>query len=113
MREIVSWRVPTIDARSRRDTGRFDRLRTVGEPVAVPTDQDEQKVDELMAVRQRRLAKHRVVRVLERADRAFEKAQAERRIAAKQRRYGRVVDVADDAGTERLRAGLVFAVGEE
>ena len=62
----------------------FDRLRTVGEPMAVATDQDKQEVDELMAVRKRRLAKHRVMRVLQRIDRAFEKAQAEERRIGRQ-----------------------------
>ena len=64
MREIVSWRVPTIDARSRRDTGRSIDCEPFAVPTAVPSDQDEQEVHELMAVRQRRLTKHHVVRVL-------------------------------------------------
>ena len=113
MREIVSWRVPIIDARSRRDTGRSIDCEPFGVPPAVPPHEDEQKVHELVAVRQRRLTEHRVVSMFKLEDRAFEKSQAERRIAGQQRRDRRAIDMAHHARTQCLRAGLVLAAGEE
>jgi hypothetical protein len=53
------------------------------------------------------------VSVFEFADRAFEKTQAERRVAGKQSRNRRAVDMTHHARTQRFGTGLVFAAGEE
>ena len=74
--------------------------------MAVPSHEYEQEVHELVAVRQRRLEKHHIVGVLEFADRAFEKTQAERRIVCQQSGRRRPVDVANDAWAKRFGTGL-------
>jgi len=68
---------------------------------------------ELMAVRQGRLAKQHLVRVLELVDRAPQKTLAQRRILGQKDGNRGTIDVAQHARSQRLGAGLVLAADQK
>ena len=83
-------------------------MRAILQLAAMPADQNQKQVHELVAVRERGLAKQLIVGMLEFADGALKKVQTKRRRGLEQaeqcrRRCGRV------AGTKCLGAGPMLA----